>query len=54
MNTATATDAASGRPLHGWRLKAYTIIFEADTVAGRVRAIDGYQLTDRNLQRNSA
>ena len=35
MNTAAATDAASGRPLHGWRLKAYTIIFEADTVAGR-------------------
>ncbi len=24
-----------GRPLGGWRLKLYTIIFEADTVAGR-------------------
>lgn len=24
-----------GRPLSGWRLKAYTIIFEADTRAGR-------------------
>lgn len=35
MNTAAATDAANGRPLDGWRLKAYTIIFEADTVAGR-------------------
>lgn len=25
-----------GKPLDGWRLKAYTIIFEADTRAGRV------------------
>lgn len=24
-----------GRPLSGWRLRGYTIIFEADTVAGR-------------------
>ncbi len=24
-----------GRPLDGWRLKVYTVIFEADTVAGR-------------------
>ena len=24
-----------GRPLHGWRLRLYTIIFEADTRAGR-------------------
>lgn len=24
-----------GRPLAGWRLRAYTVIFEADTVAGR-------------------
>jgi len=25
-----------GRPVDGWRLKAYTIIFEADTRAGRI------------------
>ncbi|GAA6140931.1 ion transporter [Hydrogenophaga sp. 5NK40-0174] len=25
-----------GRPLDGWRLKAYTVIFEADTRAGKV------------------
>jgi voltage-gated potassium channel len=24
-----------GKPLDGWRLRLYTIIFEADTVAGR-------------------
>lgn len=24
-----------GRPLHGWRLRCYTVIFEADTRAGR-------------------
>lgn len=24
-----------GQPLNGWRLKAYTIIFEADTPAGK-------------------
>ena len=24
-----------GKPLSGWRLRWYTIIFEADTVAGR-------------------
>ena len=34
MNAAAA-DAAKDRPLDGWRLKVYTIIFEADTVAGR-------------------
>jgi voltage-gated potassium channel len=35
--TADAQDAARyGRPLSGWRLKAYTIIFEADTRAGRL------------------
>lgn len=28
-------DAELGKPLSGWRLRAYTIIFEADTVAGR-------------------
>jgi voltage-gated potassium channel len=36
---ATAADAELalrfGRPLSGWRLRAYTIIFEADTPAGR-------------------
>ena len=25
-----------GKPLEGWRLKLYTIIFEADTRAGRL------------------
>ncbi|MBT9494022.1 MAG: ion transporter [Paucibacter sp.] len=30
-----AATAAFGRPLQGWRLRAYTIIFEADTRAGR-------------------
>ena len=29
------TDEALGKPLAGWRLRLYTIIFEADTVAGR-------------------
>ena len=34
---ADALDAARyGRPLSGWRLKAYTIVFEADTRAGRL------------------
>jgi voltage-gated potassium channel len=28
-------DAELGKPLSGWRLRVYTIIFEADTVAGR-------------------
>lgn len=28
-------DADLGKPLDGWRLRLYTIIFEADTVAGR-------------------
>ncbi len=28
-------DADLGKPLSGWRLRVYTIIFEADTVAGR-------------------
>lgn len=28
-------NAGHDRPLEGWRLKIYTIIFEADTVAGR-------------------
>ena len=30
-----STDDLLGKPLDGWRLKAYTVIFEADTVAGR-------------------
>ncbi|HET6787021.1 MAG TPA: ion transporter, partial [Aquabacterium sp.] len=29
------TPSAQDKPLAGWRLKLYTIIFEADTVAGR-------------------
>ncbi|MFY7939974.1 MAG: ion transporter [Burkholderiaceae bacterium] len=29
-------DARFGRPLSGWRLRLYTIIFEADTRAGRL------------------
>lgn len=34
---ADAGDAARyGRPLSGWRLKAYTVVFEADTRAGRL------------------
>lgn len=34
---ATSLDASMrlGKPLDGWRLRAYTIIFEADTRAGR-------------------
>lgn len=37
-STAEATDSDSsslGRPLQGWRLKVYTVIFEADTRAGK-------------------
>ena len=33
---STSADAALGRPLQGWRLRLYTIIFEADTRAGRL------------------
>jgi voltage-gated potassium channel len=29
------SDDVLGKPLDGWRLKVYTVIFEADTVAGR-------------------
>jgi voltage-gated potassium channel len=29
------SDDVLGKPLAGWRLKVYTVIFEADTVAGR-------------------
>jgi len=32
----TSADAALGKPLQGWRLRLYTIIFEADTRAGRL------------------
>lgn len=32
---ARADDTGHGRPLTGWRLRLYTIIFEADTRAGR-------------------
>lgn len=34
-STLPAPDADLGKPLSGWRLRLYTIIFEADTVAGR-------------------
>ncbi len=30
-----STQAQLGRPLQGWRLKVYTVIFEADTRAGK-------------------
>ena len=33
--TANTGDIEFGRPLSGWRLRLYTIIFEADTRAGR-------------------
>jgi voltage-gated potassium channel len=33
VDTASATPW--GKPLHGWRLRWYTVIFEADTRAGR-------------------
>jgi len=29
-------DDSLGKPLSGWRLRLYTIIFEADTRAGRL------------------
>ena len=32
---AAADDLALGKPLTGWRLRLYTVIFEADTVAGK-------------------
>lgn len=32
----TPADEVLGKPLSGWRLKLYTIIFEADTRAGRL------------------
>jgi voltage-gated potassium channel len=39
MNNSTPTSATAaapfGKPDSGWRLRLYTIIFEADTVAGR-------------------
>jgi voltage-gated potassium channel len=41
MNTSTAVrphvaeEVALGRPITGWRLRLYTVIFEADTRAGR-------------------
>lgn len=34
-SNTSGPSADFGRPLQGWRLKAYTIIFEADTKAGR-------------------
>ncbi|HQC84635.1 MAG TPA: ion transporter, partial [Rhodoferax sp.] len=33
---AVASNDAWGKPLDGWRLRLYTIIFEADTRAGRL------------------
>lgn len=35
-NPAYSPDDALGKPLSGWRLTLYTIIFEADTRAGRI------------------
>lgn len=35
-STATEHQDALGKPLAGWRLRLYTIIFEADTRAGRL------------------
>ena len=32
----TSEDLSLGKPLQGWRLRLYTIIFEADTRAGRL------------------
>lgn len=32
----TSVDLTLGKPLQGWRLRLYTIIFEADTRAGRL------------------
>lgn len=32
----TSEDISLGKPLQGWRLRLYTIIFEADTRAGRL------------------
>ena len=33
---AAAVDESLGKPLTGWRLRLYTVIFEADTRAGRL------------------
>ena len=33
--TANTGDIEFGRPLSGWRLRLYNVIFEADTRAGR-------------------
>lgn len=35
MEKRNPADTSLGRPLDGWRLRLYTIIFEADTKAGR-------------------
>ncbi|GGX10112.1 ion transporter [Undibacterium macrobrachii] len=35
MEQRNPADTSLGRPLDGWRLRLYTIIFEADTRAGR-------------------
>jgi voltage-gated potassium channel len=36
MNALPAQTADLGRPLGGWRLRLYTVIFESDTRAGRL------------------
>jgi voltage-gated potassium channel len=36
VNSVTAESSRLGRPVTGWRLRLYTVIFEADTRAGRV------------------
>jgi len=40
---SVADEAAFGKPVSGWRLRIYTVIFEADTRAGRL--FDLYLLT---------
>jgi voltage-gated potassium channel len=36
METGTSISSDLGKPLAGWRLKLYTIVFEADTRSGRL------------------
>jgi hypothetical protein len=35
VKAAGSVGGSFGRPLSGWRLRLYTVIFEADTPAGR-------------------
>ena len=36
VSAKTPLQASSGKPLEVWRLRWYTVIFEADTRAGRM------------------